>query len=88
MHLQVRELPGGEFEEKVGREALAVAPHLPVQACGGDAVERGELGIERHPMTAQDEANTRRREGQATARGGSSLSCAGMAQARRLGVGS
>jgi len=68
MHLQVRELPGGEFEEKVGREALAVAPHLPVQACGGDAVERGELGIERHPMTAQDEANTRRREGQATRR--------------------
>src|SRR5437588_4694174 len=56
MHLQVGELPGGgELEEKVGREALAVAPHLLVQACGRDTVERGELGIEQHLLAAQEE---------------------------------
>jgi len=55
---QRRELLSGELEEKVRREPLAVAPHLLVEARRGDAVERGELGIEQHPMTAQDEDGT------------------------------
>lgn len=55
MQLQVGELLGGELEEKIRREALAITADLLVQALGGDAVERGELGVEQHAMTAQDE---------------------------------
>jgi hypothetical protein len=53
MHLQAAELLGGELEEKVDREAFAVAPHLLIQACSRDSIERGKIVIQEHALAAQ-----------------------------------
>jgi hypothetical protein len=51
---QSRELLGGKLEEKVGWKALAVSSNLLIQAFGRDAIQSGKVGIEEHPVTAQD----------------------------------
>ena len=59
MRLQVRELLGGELEKKIDGKATAVAAHLLVESPGRYPVKRGELGIEKHLLTAQDEDRLR-----------------------------
>ena len=42
-------------KHEVRGEAAPVAPHLLVQPLRRDAVERGEIAIQQHPLPAQDE---------------------------------
>jgi hypothetical protein len=48
-----------QLEHEIFRKALRVALNLFVEAFGGDAIEGGELGIQQHAMTAQDEDGAR-----------------------------
>jgi hypothetical protein len=45
----------GDLKHKVGRKFSGVALHLFVEALGGDAVERSQIGIEKHTLAADGE---------------------------------
>src|SRR5947208_1025436 len=53
--VQRLDLEAGEAEHKIHRKPLGIALDLLVEALGGDSAERGEYGIEQHPLTAQHE---------------------------------
>jgi hypothetical protein len=44
-----------QLKQKIPREAREIAPHLLVQACGGNAVELGEIAVEQHLFVTDDE---------------------------------
>src|SRR5207302_9495113 len=49
------DLEAGEAEHRIDRKPRGVARGMLVAAVGGDCVERGEYGIEQHPLAAQHE---------------------------------
>jgi hypothetical protein len=52
--VQSLQLGAGEAEHEIGREAPRVALYLLIEAFGGDAIERGKLGVEKNPLSPQD----------------------------------
>src|SRR6266705_5992064 len=53
--VQRLDLEAREAEREITGKPLGIARDLLVGALGGDPVERGEFGIEQHPLTAQHE---------------------------------